>query len=73
MGAIRIQPNETQFEVPRAIANRFTAAWTRSADKGDPESNIGLDLMQGGPAREAPRKTYKPKPASAHKRPGRQR
>jgi ATP-dependent RNA helicase DeaD len=77
VGAIRIQPNETQFEVPRAVAHRFTAAWTRSADKGDPESNIGLEAMQGGPAREAPRKTYKPRPhgkPSAHgKRPERAR
>jgi ATP-dependent RNA helicase DeaD len=71
VGAIRIQPNETQFEVPRAVANRFTAAWTRSADKGDPESNIGLDLMQGGPARAAPRKTYKPKPHGASSKGGR--
>jgi ATP-dependent RNA helicase DeaD len=82
VGAIRIQPNETQFEVPRAVANRFTAAWTRSADKGDPESNIGLEAMQGrapegpdrGPRQHAPRKApYKPRANTGGKRPGRAR
>jgi ATP-dependent RNA helicase DeaD len=82
VGAIRIQPNETQFEVPRAVANRFTAAWTRSADKGDPESNISLEAMQGrapagpdrGPRQHAPRKApYKPRPNTGGKRPGRSR
>jgi ATP-dependent RNA helicase DeaD len=75
VGAIRIQPNETQFEVPRAVAHRFTAAWSRSADKGDPESNIALEAMQGGaPARgAAPRKAYKPKPHGHAKRQGRAR
>jgi ATP-dependent RNA helicase DeaD len=78
VGAIRIQPNETQFEVPRAVAQRFTSAWSRSADKGDPESNIGLEALQSGPARETQRKTYKPRPhgrpnAGPGKRPGRPR
>jgi len=79
VGAIRIQPSETQFEVPRAVAARFTAAWSRSADKGDPESNIGLEAMQGGaPTREAPRKTYKARPhgkpnAAQGRKPGRPR
>ncbi|MFD1611045.1 DEAD/DEAH box helicase [Sphingomonas tabacisoli] len=71
VGAIRIQPNETQFDVPRAIAARFTAAWARSADKGDPESNIALEPLQGGPAPHAPRKTYKPKPNMPGRKPGR--
>jgi ATP-dependent RNA helicase DeaD len=82
VGAIRIQPNETQFEVPRAVASRFTSAWTRSADKGDPESNIALEAMQGrapagpdrGPRQHAPRKApYKPRPNTGGKRPGRPR
>jgi ATP-dependent RNA helicase DeaD len=75
VGAIRIQPGETQFEVPRAVAQRFTAAWTRSADKGDPESNIGLEAMQGGApaARPAPRKTYQPRANTHGRKPGRAR
>jgi ATP-dependent RNA helicase DeaD len=77
VGAIRIQPTETQFEVAGNVAPRFTAAWARSADKGDPESNIALQAMQGGPAREAPRKVYSPrahgKPPAHGKRPGRPR
>ncbi len=76
VGAIRIQPNETQFEVPRAMAGRFTAAWARSADKGDPESNIALEPLAGAPAtqqRQAPRKIYQPRPNTSGKRPGRAR
>jgi ATP-dependent RNA helicase DeaD len=81
VGAIRIQPNETQFEVPRAVAGRFTASWNRTADKGDPESGIALEAMQGpaagpdrGPRQHAPRKApYKPRPNNSGKRPGRPR
>ena len=77
VGAIRIQPSETHFEVAGNVAQRFAAAWSRSADKGDPESNIALQALQGGPAREGPRKTYKPrphgKPNAAGRRPGRPR
>jgi ATP-dependent RNA helicase DeaD len=78
VGAIRIQPSETQFDVPRGVASRFVAAWNRSADKGDPESNIALEAMQGGPPpqqpqRHAPRKTYQPRANNTGKRPGRTR
>ena len=75
VGAIRIAPSETQFEVPRAVANRFTASWARTADKGDEESAIRLEPVQGAPApkRHQPRKTYKPRPNAtrAPRRPGR--
>ena len=58
VGAIRIQPAETQFEVPRAVADKFVAAWRRSANKGDPESNIALDTVRGGAPRPAPRRPH---------------
>ena len=62
VGAIRILPTETQFDVPRAVADRFVKSWNRTADKGDPESGIALDTLQGKPAAHQPRKTYAPKP-----------
>ena len=56
-------------------ANRFVASWSRTADKGDPESGIALEPLQGAPAKQhqAPRKTYKPRPNNTGKRPGRTR
>ncbi|MBA2920676.1 DEAD/DEAH box helicase [Sphingomonas sp. MAH-20] len=72
VGAIRIGPAETQFDVPRAAADRFVASWKRTAGKGDDESNIGLALAQGAPARhQPPRKTYKPKPFAHGRKPAR--
>jgi ATP-dependent RNA helicase DeaD len=69
VGAIRITPRDTQFEVPRAVAKRFTDSWTRTAGKGDPESNIGLEAVQGGgPTRPQPRKTYQARPAAPHRK-----
>jgi ATP-dependent RNA helicase DeaD len=35
VGAIRIGPNETQFEIPRGTASRFMSAFVRSADEDD--------------------------------------
>jgi ATP-dependent RNA helicase DeaD len=72
VGAIRIGPAETQFDVPRAIADRFVASWKRTAGKGDDESNIALAPVQGGPMRHQPqRKTYKPKPFAQGRKPAR--
>lgn len=72
VGAIRILPAETQFDVPRAVADRFAKAWSRTADKGDPESGIALEALHGRPAPHAPRKTYAPKPyKGAGGKPGR--
>jgi ATP-dependent RNA helicase DeaD len=62
VGAIRIMPTETQFDVPRDVADRFVKSWNRTADKGDPESGIALEALQGRPAPHQPRKTYAPKP-----------
>jgi ATP-dependent RNA helicase DeaD len=72
VGAIRILPGETRFDVPRAVAGRFASAWARTANKGDDESNILLEQVAGAPpAREAPRKTYKPRPHKPRAKPGR--
>ena len=72
VGAIRILPGETRFDVPRAVAGRFASAWARTANKGDDESNILLEQVAGvPPAREAPRKTYKPRPHKPRAKPGR--
>ncbi|GAO40195.1 putative helicase [Sphingomonas changbaiensis NBRC 104936] len=71
VGAIRIAPSETQFDVPRAVADRFIASWKRTADKGDDESGIALALVQGGPMKHEPRKSYKPKPFAHGRKPQR--
>jgi ATP-dependent RNA helicase DeaD len=72
VGAIRIGPAETQFDVPRGVADRFIASWKRTADKGDDESNIALAPVQGGPMKhEPPRKSYKPKPFAHGRKPAR--
>ena len=43
VGAIRIQPNETGFQIPRAIAARFLAAVNKSAGQ-DGEDNSGVRI-----------------------------
>ncbi|HEX8444960.1 MAG TPA: DEAD/DEAH box helicase [Allosphingosinicella sp.] len=61
IGAIRIQPTETAFEVPRAVASRFAASVKRTAG-GDPDGEGGvlIEPMQG-----APRAPLRHKPAGA--------
>jgi len=73
VGAIRIAAAETQFEVPRAAANRFVASWARTANKGDDESEIRLAPMQGRPERQPPRKTYKARPTAPARKAGQRR
>ncbi len=58
IGAIRVLPAETQFEVPRAIAARFAAALARTADSGDDEGAILIEASDGAP-REAARQNRK--------------
>jgi ATP-dependent RNA helicase DeaD len=51
VGAIRIQPNETGFQIPRAIAAKFAAAVIKSAgSNGEDESGIRIEPAEGGPA-----------------------
>ncbi|RZM32277.1 MAG: DEAD/DEAH box helicase, partial [Sphingomonas sp.] len=49
IGAIRIGPNETAFEIPRAVASRFSAAIQRTAQAGEEESGVAIEAMQGAP------------------------
>ena len=48
VGAIRIGPSETAFQVPRGVAGRFAAALKRTASS-DPEGELRIEPMQGAP------------------------
>jgi ATP-dependent RNA helicase DeaD len=60
VGAIRIQANETGFQIPRVLANRFAAAVAKSAGQdGEDDSGIRIEVADGpgsapasGPARQ---------------------
>ena len=80
IGAIRIAPNETAFEIPQAVASRFVASVKRTAGADGDEGEIMFAAMDGPPAklgtRPPPRggpnrpvrhqpKPYKRKPAHA--------
>ncbi len=73
IGAIRIGPNETLFNIPLAIADRFAEAVERSANKdGEDDNGVAITPAPGGatwpPRREAgPRKDGPRKP---HGKPG---
>ncbi len=50
IGAIRISANDTWFQVPRAIADRFADAIRRTADpKGEDENGIHIEPAPDGP------------------------
>ncbi|MFY7836847.1 MAG: helicase-related protein, partial [Novosphingobium sp.] len=50
IGAIRIAPNDTWFQVPRAIADRFADAVRRTADpRGEDENGIHIEVAPDGP------------------------
>ncbi|WP_183613224.1 DEAD/DEAH box helicase [Novosphingobium hassiacum] len=50
IGAIRISANDTWFQVPRAIADRFADAVRRTADpKGEDENGIHIEPAPDGP------------------------
>ncbi|MES2989550.1 MAG: DEAD/DEAH box helicase [Pseudomonadota bacterium] len=55
IGAIRIGPNETAFQIPRAIAAKFQSAISRTAE-GDDDVRIEPSdgPPQGGPPRSGP-------------------
>ena len=60
IGAIRIGPNETHFQIPRDAAQRFSAALKRTSGQDD-DGGVAIEPSQGGPAPGA----------NAHARPGR--
>ncbi|MDT0507609.1 DEAD/DEAH box helicase [Novosphingobium sp. MMS21-SN21R] len=70
IGAIRIAPNETWFQVPRAIADRFADAIRRTADpKGEDENGIHIEPAPDGPrevARDNRRGDGPPRGPRAH-------
>lgn len=49
IGAIRIQPNETLFEIPSALASRFVAALKRT-EADHAEDDIAIEQADGPPA-----------------------
>ncbi len=71
IGAIRIGPNETLFNIPLAIADRFAEAVSRTANKdGEDDSGVAITPAPEGSTRK-PRgpggpggntERYKPKP-----------
>ena len=64
VGAIRIGPNETAFQIPRALAAKFLNAVGRSAE-GDDDVRIepSEGPVQGGrPQRNGPNRPYQAKP-----------
>ncbi|MDB5693370.1 MAG: box helicase [Alphaproteobacteria bacterium] len=73
VGAIRIGPGETMFEIPRAAAGRFMQAVRRTATEEDGEGGVRIEAVEGRPrdaAREGkrasgppPQKRYEAKPA----------
>ena len=72
IGAIRIGPGETVFEVPRAVAGRFMQAVRRTASDEDEQGSVRIEPIQGKPTEAArpnrragppPQKRYKAKPA----------
>jgi len=67
IGAIRIAPNETAFEIPRAVAGRFMAAVKRTASDRDDEGGVRIEPLPGGPraapAPHRPKPRYEAKPA----------
>ncbi|MBN8808213.1 MAG: DEAD/DEAH box helicase [Sphingomonas sp.] len=54
VGAIRIQANETGFQIPRALANRFWTAVTKSAGAdGEDDSGVRIEPVDGPSAAPA--------------------
>ena len=51
IGAIRIGPKETMFNIPRAIADRFAEAVVRSANEdGEDDSGVSITPAPDGPS-----------------------
>lgn len=61
IGAIRIGPNETMFNIPMAIADRFAEAVQRTANvEGDDESGVTIAPAPEGPS-HPPRRDHGPR------------
>jgi ATP-dependent RNA helicase DeaD len=49
IGAIRIAPTETWFQVPRGVAGKFAAAVARTAGADDDGANVRIEQSDRGP------------------------
>ena len=65
VGAIRIGPDETFFQIPRTIADKFSAAVARTADDGADGDDIRIEASAEAP-REAARANRKGPPQGRH-------
>jgi len=65
IGAIRIGPNETFVQIPRAISDKFAAAVIRTAGTDEDEENIAIEPSATGP-REVARANRKGPPGKRH-------
>ncbi|MEL7689942.1 DEAD/DEAH box helicase [Citromicrobium bathyomarinum] len=63
VGAIRIGPNETYFQIPRAIADKFADAVNRTAGDGEDGEDIRIEPSATGP-RDAARTNRKAHPGA---------
>lgn len=61
VGAIRIGPDETYFQIPRAIADKFADAVARTAGQGDDDENVHIERSADAP-RDAARTNRKGPP-----------
>ncbi|MGH6785346.1 MAG: DEAD/DEAH box helicase [Novosphingobium sp.] len=69
VGAIRIGPGETHFQVPSAVARKFAEAVARTAGvDGDDESGITIEQTEG--PREAAKERRKVLTPGPHRAPG---
>ncbi len=69
IGAIRIAPDETAFEIPRAVAGRFVASVKRTAG-GEDDDGLLFAAMDGPPRQQGaprgPRPTLAARPPVRH-------
>jgi ATP-dependent RNA helicase DeaD len=70
VGAIRIAPNETMFQIPRAIAGKFMASVKRTVGE-EAEGGVKFEVVEGGPQQAArePRRHNGPAPVRHQPRP----
>lgn len=53
IGAIRIGPEESWFQIPRTIAGKFASTIERTADSADEQDTISIEESAEGPRMEA--------------------
>ncbi len=67
IGAIRIGPDETHFQIPRTIADKFAAAAARTAQSEGDEEPVLIERSEGAPrdAAKVNRKRHAPRDNAA--------